>query len=503
MSKQIIQPTYIDGIASSQAIDTAGEIVDLKGLDISSLVAGPINWEHQKDLPAQIVGKILEAKKIFSKEDCSNDRQAYYWSKCEIPFLYIVARLFDDKKPSSVEVAALFKDDAEHPEEPDMVGFSVEGAKIEKVGAIVTRSIARKVTVTVIPANKTCIAEMIPDKSKRKDGDISSLFKGEMELFKFEPTYQEILEKKEFDLKKEGSAIPPIMVDAGRKAFGSVDSPPPSVPSTPTPTSGQSSVPSHPIHPTMVDAGRSAFGKKENLNKDVGSGGGAFVGSQLAASEKTKDLKKTLTAGSGMAAPGQLEGGSALAGESLERRTQKVHSMKKGEKNKWSERADQAYKSWGDREKFKGYMKKRMPHLADGEVDAIGRVLALKKDMDKESKMSKMYSSYFGKKESLNKAVSTIGGRELETGHERGIHTQSPSQPLGVSTMGQQVRRAQVLSSKGKAGYGGHYKANFTAKMHSENTLKEQHAMRNPTLKSEDVKKTSDVMMASEDKTKK
>lgn len=300
--------TYIDGIASSQAIDTAGEVVEIKGLDISSLVGAALNWEHESKLPAQIVGKILEAKKIYCKEDCENERHLKYWNKCEIPFLYVMGRLFDDKKPSSVEVAALFKDDAEHPHEQPMLGFSVEGARLEKnQGMVVPRSIARKVTITNLNANKTCVAEMMPVKKAANSGDITSLFKGEMELFKFEPTYVEIMEKKE-------------------------------------------------------------------------------------------DLNKALEAGSGMAAPSVLSGGAAIISENLEK------PKKKKGKSQWYSRADQAYSTWDKKEHFKSYMKKRMPHLAEGEIDSIGRVLALRKTLQAEGKLSKMYvKSYLNKNEELIK----------------------------------------------------------------------------------------------------
>ena len=376
---------YIDGIASSQALDTAGEIVDLKGLDISSLIDAAISWEHKKDSPAQLVGKILEAKKIFGKEDCENPRHLYYWDKCKLPFLYIKARLFHDK-PSSKEVIALFKDDAEHPNEGDMLGFSIEGSKISKTGAVVDRSIGRLVTLAHHPANKSCIAEMAPDKNTLVDpNDISELFKGEMQLFVFEPTYIQILDK------------------------------------------------------------------KEDLKKDVGSGGGAFIGSQLAMSEQKKKLKKdaglnistaekpdsggnvkvagigigrgmgmgrsigmrmgemnkALTAGSGNAAPGQLAGGAALAPEDLDRKKMHNVSMKKKEKSPWYGRADEAYKTWDKREHFRKYMKERMPHLAEGEVDAIGRVLALKKNLQAEDKLSKMFAShYFKGEDKINKQAS-------------------------------------------------------------------------------------------------
>jgi hypothetical protein len=179
--------TYVDGIGSTVAIDTAGEIVDLAGIDCYSLVGGALNWEHKADIPAQIVGKILEYKKIFSEKDCENDRHKYFWDKCKTPYLYVMGRLFDDKKESSKECAALFLDDAEHPDEPPMVGFSIEGSKVDKKGLVVTKSIARKVTITNMNANKQCAAEMIPAEPAKPDSD---------SIFKSEPSFCiELLEK--------------------------------------------------------------------------------------------------------------------------------------------------------------------------------------------------------------------------------------------------------------------------------------------------------------------
>ena len=366
----LIGMTYIDGIASSQALDTSGEIVDLKGLDVSSLISAAINYEHKKDFPSQIVGKIIEAKKIFGKEDCENPRHLHFWNKVGLPFLYIKARLFDDDKPSSQEVAALFRDDAAHPDEPDMLGFSVEGAKIAKEGAVITRSIARLVTVAIMPANKSCIAEIVPEIAERpvNPNDISELFKGEMQLFAFEPTYIQIIEKKE-ELKKDvgsggGAFIGSSMAMSEKKLKKNA---PPPVASAPPP----------PMTASNISAGfNGAMGIHKKEKKD------------------SKKMKKALTAGSGMAAPSQLVGGAALAVEDLDGKKKKLH---KKEKSQWYNRADDAYKTWDKREHFRKYMKDRMPHLAEGEVDAIGRVLALKKNLQAEGKLSKMYASYFSK----------------------------------------------------------------------------------------------------------
>lgn len=441
--------TFIDGIASSQALDTSGEVVDLKGLDTSSLLGAALNWEHKKDVPDQIVGKIVEVKKIFGKEDCENPRHLHFWNKIQLPFLYIKGRLFDDKKPSSVEVAALFKDDAQHPNEEDMLGFSVEGSKIEKVGAVITRSIARLVTLAHMPANKTCVAEMAPsNRSKNDPNEVSELFKGEMQLFAFEPTYIQILDKKE-ELKKDGATGAGAFIGSqlamaeklkkdstvapdNAKPVSTSSAPPPPPPpvtaegitagfkgamgfgkaeeeelekagwSKPL-ISGNSMSQDHPSHGNLT-VSKNPVGKFDihHNKKLVGTTGDASKAGGFARKYATGlgKMEKSLTAGSMNAAPGQLAGGAALGKEDLGKKMQKT-SLQKKEKSKWYGRADEAYKTWDKREKFRQYMKTRMPHLAEGEVDAIGKVLALKKNLQAEKNLSKMYASHFIKKDKV------------------------------------------------------------------------------------------------------
>lgn len=357
----MINCTYVDGIASSQAIDTAGEIVDLRGLDISSLIGAALNWEHFKDVPAQIVGKILEAKKIFSAEDCENERHLKYWNRLQLPFLYIKGRLFDDKKPSAVEAAALFKDDAEHPNEHPMVGFSIEGARLgEKQGMVVPRSIARKVTITNTNANKTCAAEMVPEKKEPKD-QFDSLFKGEMELF----TFGTPMEKSDRWISKLHSTG----INHLHSTHGTV---------------GIKKIPIGPGHQFEVRHNDKLVGTSPDV-KNASQAAKKYMFSLGKA-----DLNKAMEAGSGNAAPSQLVQGAALGKESLEGSMQKMH---KKERSKGYADADNAYSTWDKREEFRSYMKKRMPHLADGEVDAIGRVLAFKQASDKKKKIGNMYAA--------------------------------------------------------------------------------------------------------------
>jgi hypothetical protein len=175
--------TFIHGIGASENIDSSGEIVSIAGLDISSLDKdGVFNYEHKSDLPAQVVGKILKARKIFSDADCEDDNQLMFWNKVKVPYLYVMGELLDDYSDSAREVAARFKYDQDHKNqnERSMMNFSVEGSKISKEGITVSRSIARKITITILPCNKAAVAEMIAvDPSKPKKAEIDELFKTE------------------------------------------------------------------------------------------------------------------------------------------------------------------------------------------------------------------------------------------------------------------------------------------------------------------------------------
>jgi hypothetical protein len=454
--------TYIDGIASSQAIDTAGEIVDILGLDCSSLLGAAFNWEHKSDVPAQIVGKVLDYKKIFSAEDCDTDRQKKYWKKVNMPFLYVMGRLLDDKKESAKEVAALMLDDAQNPHEPQMLGFSIEGAKINKEGMTITRSIARKVTITNMPANKTCVAEMVPSAKRSAKNDPESLFKGEIELFTPSDKYLEFLSKKEQDMEKDvGTGGGAFIGDS--LAMGELAKSAPSW----THTGGGNF--SHPEHGIVSVAKQPSGefhvrhnGAMAGLGGQKGSfptaaAAGAHAGNYMRAVGQKKVLApisrpspttfgKSLEAGSGMAAPGALTQGAALGKEEIDGKMKKAgfgggigiisgavsgnvpkgktaavgtamntvvgKSMKKdvgleggmgtmglSEKTKstWLARAEEAYNTWEKREHFENFMKAKMPHLTKGEIKAIGQTLALKKSVEAEKTMSKMFSSYFGK----------------------------------------------------------------------------------------------------------
>jgi hypothetical protein len=188
-------------------MDSSGERIIVKGMDISSLERGEgvLNWEHKNENASHIVGKILKAKKIFSEEDCEDQNQLHFWNKGKAPFVYIVGELFDGVgHQQAQEIAAMLKYDSmsrsEGTSKKNTINFSVEGAKLEKQGNDIVKSIARKVTVTVTPCNKAAVAEEMlqqPSEPVQKNSNpLSGMFKSEESqeikvLEKYEPEMME------------------------------------------------------------------------------------------------------------------------------------------------------------------------------------------------------------------------------------------------------------------------------------------------------------------------
>ena len=162
--------TRIFGCGAAESLDSSGEILKMDGLDISTLTHdGIFNYEHKNDQPNQVVGKILFAKKLMSEEDCTRPQEKYVWDKVKIPMLYVEGELFDDVGHSSAQdIAAMLKYDDKMRKAgllkdgkiKPMINFSIEGAKLENEGNIIKKSIARKVTITILACNKVCEAEI-------------------------------------------------------------------------------------------------------------------------------------------------------------------------------------------------------------------------------------------------------------------------------------------------------------------------------------------------------
>lgn len=173
--------TFIHGIAASEHLDSSGERILIDGVDISSLTKdGVLNMEHQSKEASSIVGKIWEAKKILKQSDCENDHHKYFWDKIKMPFIYIAGELFDGVGHKEAgEVAAMLRFDKLDPlnkESKKLINFSIEGSRMEKQGSVITKCIARKISITLTPCNKVCEAEELKIDSKEEKHPDSGKF---------------------------------------------------------------------------------------------------------------------------------------------------------------------------------------------------------------------------------------------------------------------------------------------------------------------------------------
>lgn len=473
--------TMIHGIAASENIDSSGERIIIAGMDISSLEKdGVFNWEHKSDQPAQVVGKILKAKKIFTEKDCENDAERGFWKKTQVPFVYVMGELLDDYKESAKEVAAQFRYDHDHKDrdERSISNFSIEGAKINKVGMDIPNSIARKVTITVHPCNKVAVATLYPADKKssldKNSNSIDSLFKTEtteIELFKTEDlgygkmTLADAMAKKEdptqhaqalgvAPMKKDDiagttgapahiaqRAAPMVKANepANKQVMGANKPSLKVVGANGTKlgvTSGGHEIHSHkrvheygPMHPKdHLEAANLHFNAAQGA-RDPKTGSHHMDKVRLhmeahkTASKREERLHpsqgdkliKTLDAGSAMAAPSALSGGAALGVSSMSSNMVSFGMDKKKKKNPWLARAEEEYQVWGKKEEFVGFMQQKLPNFKKHEIDAIGQTVALKKGIAD----SKKWLAKFGYGEEHSPGSSYIGKSDIMMASEK------------------------------------------------------------------------------------
>ena len=103
-------------------------------------------------------------------------------------------------------------------------------------------------------------------------------------------------------------------------------------------------------------------------------------------------IRKAVEAGSYNAAPSTLTNGAAYQTESMSKAKPAAedHNFKGSKKKDWNAQAKSDYQNWEHKEKFEKFMKSKMPHLSKGEIEAFGRVIALKKSIDFEQDLSKL-----------------------------------------------------------------------------------------------------------------
>lgn len=170
MAKDNTSGMLIQGILGSQALDRSGEMLDVEGADVSDVKLGRVslNWEHKSDkdegaTAADVVGRIIYVKKIFKESDCENDQQLKFWESIRLPFIYGIGRLFDAAGHKGAQELAAIIRDCHVNNEPILVGFSVEGTKLEVVSGHIKSSILRACAITIKPCNATSIMTLIAD----------------------------------------------------------------------------------------------------------------------------------------------------------------------------------------------------------------------------------------------------------------------------------------------------------------------------------------------------
>lgn len=172
--------TKFDAVAGSELRDIQGEVLDVKGADISELTAGRgiVNDNHSNKLP-DVIGRITDAKKIFKVEDCQNDRQKYFWNKIKAPYIYVSGELFDDEDHRSAKAAAAILRHQHKTDSPLKLKCSVEGGILErgeKDERILKRTKIKGLALTFTPANNATLVEGL-DLAKNEDSSEYELIK--------------------------------------------------------------------------------------------------------------------------------------------------------------------------------------------------------------------------------------------------------------------------------------------------------------------------------------
>lgn len=180
LSKNLI----LEGIFSVETPDTSGEVLDVQGADISDLQTGkaPLNTEHINPEDADkeemhknhegfqgfnsIIGRVINAKKIFSDKDCASDRELSAWNEFRKPMIYGSVEVWDgpdahDNARAAAAIARMFN---KHQEGPQL-GLSVEGSTVKREGNILKRTVIRKMAMTMKPANRAATVDIVSDSS--------------------------------------------------------------------------------------------------------------------------------------------------------------------------------------------------------------------------------------------------------------------------------------------------------------------------------------------------
>ena len=374
MAEEHKHGTFIHGIGASEVIDSSGEKIIVKGIDISSLALdGVFNWEHKSDQTSHIVGKILEAKKILKESDCTNDHHRKFWNKIKVPFIYVAGELFDGvNHPAAVDVAAMLRYDGQIDKRKTkkIINFSIEGSRLGKEGSRITKCIARKMTITVLPCNKTCEAEELKKpketmKTKqsviekilnKSEENVCELLKGEYTpalAFKLKP--KEPSAKATFKPKpassgqKEGVGIKP------KRTFTSQTAP-----------------------KDMKVGDRITYPKRPKTGAELYSDPDTFKSEKkkIKLDKYVSNMRKALTASCGAGTPATKTGMAALGKEEV------VKVCKSISNDNWD--------IFSKKEDLVAFLEGKLPNLGKKEIIALAKTVAFLHEKKKETKLESL-----------------------------------------------------------------------------------------------------------------
>lgn len=199
MANQPLRKNVIlEGVFSAETPDTSGEVLDIRGADISALVSnGYVNTEHISPTDAEksdsapseqaastqgfqtIVGRILRAKKIFSEKDAETPKELNAWKTFKVPLIYGALELWDgpEAHANAQAAASIAKMLAKNPDGPKL-GVSVEGATLKRDGKRLAATVIRDLALTLKPCLRSARINVSDAYSLHKN-EYTSAYKGE------------------------------------------------------------------------------------------------------------------------------------------------------------------------------------------------------------------------------------------------------------------------------------------------------------------------------------
>lgn len=164
----------ISGLASIESPDSSGEIVSIKGIDLSNVKEGTVllNVEHKGPKNGSfesVIGHCLYSKKLYSADDCEDQDQLDFWNIWELPCLYTIFELYDQEEHKGAQAAASI---LRYYKQRDMISvlrLSVEGSVLDRDQEhqhIITNSIIKAIALTATPCNHASRIAVLLDSNK-------------------------------------------------------------------------------------------------------------------------------------------------------------------------------------------------------------------------------------------------------------------------------------------------------------------------------------------------